>query len=230
MSAARDRTGQFRAAAEARAGYRVVDDGRCRRSSPLARALDQWRAGERAPTDAPIPVAQLRTAAISALRHALAGANNAQHAAHLALVLRDAQPADEAPVAVAAVEPTADEQRAAVAFELAAPVEYHSERARRVRYARRQLVETGALVCRVAELVERQGAGPLAHLERNVERATARIDDASAELWDAAPRVYRTWRWRVRRALCPHSLPARLRLALALLLAAYLTVWALAYG
>lgn len=194
------------------------------------RAIDKWCAAKNKPGS--VPLAQLRRAARFSLQHVLEQrvAVSEQHWRHIELVVLDFLAREKRCGAPAAppesVTSVAERARTRVLAQLTAPDEYYSERATAMRHVNQDLVRTGELAVRVGALVGEQGelVDRLAH---NVESSEARIDAARNELGDAAPRVYRTWRWRARTYCVPHSLTARLRLCLCALIAFNIALFAL---
>lgn len=91
--------------------------------------------------------------------------------------------------------------------------------ANELRMIETKLEEISYLYSVVNVMLQHQ-SGKLDVLERNVDSISIRIDASEAELSDAAPRQYRTNRWRWYWMCTPNSLSARLRCALCALLVA----------
>jgi len=82
----------------------------------------------------------------------------------------------------------------------------------------RRLQDISSLYSTVNELLSQQ-ARPIGDIEQNIAAIEARVDATGDQLMDAAPRVYRTRRWRWYWRYWPHTLSAQLRCLLALVLA-----------
>ena len=83
----------------------------------------------------------------------------------------------------------------------------------------RKLNEISELFDIVINLTHRQGL-MIDAVERNVDTISIRIDAARDELDDAAPRIYRTRRWRWYLQYMPQTLMEKLRACLLLILCA----------
>jgi len=236
IGAHNDRTSAFRALAGAPAPWVRAEPRAARHKLVRAarRAVAQWWCAEHeASAGNEQRVAQLRRAVCVAQRRVLehCAAVSEQHEQHVRLLLLDLMARDKAEdarqAALGAPESAGEcDERAQLVVQLTAPDEYFSERARAMRRVRGQVERTGALMVRVGALVREQ-SDSIERLAHGVERADARIGAAHNELLDAAPRAYRTWRWRARTHCVPHSLAARLRLCLAALIAFNVALFAL---
>lgn len=86
-------------------------------------------------------------------------------------------------------------------------------RAEQINGFNRKLLELSNLYVKIADMVQQQ-SNTIDGVERNINSITARLDSASDELVDAAPRSYRSRKWRWYWRYTPKSLSSKLRLCL----------------
>lgn len=191
-----------------------------RAPSPTARALRAYKLATHSGHHK-IPLEQLATAALSAIRDARVTCVSAQHNAHLLLVAQSIE-ADvcvkselnsEESLNSSPKELVAEVEPRGVLQQLAAPQTYHEPRAKQMRAVRRKLLAVSSLHSQVAQLVDAQSSS-IDALDASVARSEDRVDTVRAQLSDAAPRVYHTCSRRLRNYFLPHSLSARLRCGL----------------
>lgn len=218
---ARDRTLEFR---------RLVDVSDVEWSvpacmpSPTERAMRAYKLATHSLHNE-IPLEQLATAALSAIKDARETCVSAEHEAHLVLVAQsiEADVCDKRTLskrnilfAEDSIETGCSPSESGaprVLQQLAAPQTYHEPRAKQMRAVRRKLLAVSSLHSQVAKLVDAQSSS-IDALDYRVSRSEERVDAVRKQLYDAAPRVYQTWPRSLRNYFVPHSLSARLRCGL----------------